>query len=230
MTATTGSRLQEAINEYWSDRAPSYDDYQQRAERRDVDREAWAGIWRRALPAAPAAVLDVGTGSGHVACLLARLGYDVTGIDLADGMLDRAREHAARLPNPPRIERGDAVAPDFPPESFDAVTGRYVLWTLRDPAGAADTWRRLLRPGGVVAMADSLWFPDGMNGLYGEGAEAGLPLAQGQRIQRYADALHEGGLADVQVHELREILDLDRRYGVAPGHDVQLQYLITGRR
>ncbi len=222
--------LQDAINDYWTERAPGYDDYQQRPERRDLDVAAWVQVWTDALPPAPADVLDVGTGSGHVAMLLADLGHRVTGIDLAEGMLDRAREHAARLANPPRILPGDAVAPDFAPASFDAVVGRYVMWTLRDPASAVAAWLRVLRPGGVVAMADSTWFVSGLDGdLYGERPAGTLPLADAATIEETAAVLEAGGLVDVRVTPLESILELDHRLGVAPGHDVQMQYLLTGR-
>jgi SAM-dependent methyltransferase len=228
---STDQHLQDTINDYWTDRAPAYDAYQQRPERRAADVEAWGRVWSAALPAAPASVLDVGTGSGHVACLLAGLGHDVTGIDLSGGMLDLARTHAARLENPPRILEGDAVAPDFAPASFDAVVGRYVTWTLRDPDAAVANWVRLLRPGGVVAMVDSTWFADGLDStLYGDRPEGDLPLADATSIEATADALRRGGLADVTVTPLESILELDRTFGVAPGHDVQMQYLITGRR
>lgn len=229
MTTTSAGRLQEAMNDYWTRRAPAYDDYQRRPERRDVDRAAWSTIWSKALPAAPARVLDVGTGSGHVAFLLAELGHDVTGIDLSAGMLARAREHAADHERAPRFARGDAVAPDPESGPFDAITGRYVLWTLRDPLAAVQRWRDLLRPGGVVAMADSLWFPDGFGDLYGAGEAMHLPLAEAESIERSAEAMRKGGLVDVEVRELHSILELDQVYGVAPGHKVQLQYLITGR-
>ena len=53
---------------------------------------------------------------------------------------------------------GDAVAPDFSPASFDVVTSRHLLWTLREPAGAMANWRELLRPGGRVVAVDGLWF------------------------------------------------------------------------
>lgn len=222
--------LQDVINEYWSDRAPAYDDYQQRADRRDRDAEVWARVWSEALPPSPCDVLDVGTGSGHVACLLATLGHRVTGIDLSEGMLDRAREHAAALANPPRIRTGDAVAPDFGPGTFDAVVGRYVMWTLRDPAAAVRNWVRLLRPGGVVAMADSTWFAGGLDSnLYGDRPEATLPLADAATIEETAAVLEGGGLVEVQVTPLTAVLELDRQHGVAPGHDVQMQYLVTGR-
>lgn len=223
--------LQQNINEYWTERAPAYDDYQQRSERRDADVAAWSRIWSAALPDAPADVLDVGTGSGHVAMLVAGLGHRVTGIDLADGMLERAREHAATHPNPPRILAGDAVAPDFAPASFDAVVGRYVMWTLRDPAAAVANWVRLLRPGGVVAMADSTWFTGGLDSeLYGDRPDATLPLADAQSIEETAEVLRGAGLADVRVAPLESVLELDRQHGVAPGHDVQLQWLVSGRR
>ncbi|WP_243059238.1 class I SAM-dependent methyltransferase [Nocardioides sp. SR21] len=222
--------LQHTINEYWTDRAPSYDAYQQRPERRELDRDVWQRVWATALPPATADVLDVGTGSGHVAFLLAGLGHRVTGIDLADGMLEIARERAERMPAGPRIEVGDAVAPDCAPESFDAVVGRYVMWTLRDPDVAVANWVRLLRPGGVVAMVDSTWFADGVGELYGDRPAGDLPLADARSIEETADTLRRAGLVDVRVVPLEEVLELDREHGVAPGHDVQLQYLVTGRR
>lgn len=222
--------LQDTINDYWTERAPSYDAYQQRTDRRDLDREAWTRVWMSALPPTPSDVPDVGTGSGHVALLPAGLGHRVTGIDLADGMLEIARDHATTLADPPHIMIGHAVAPDFPSASYDAVVGRYVMWTLRDPDAAVANWIELLRPNGVVAMVDSTWFTDGLSSLYGDRPDATLPLADADSIEETAATLRDGGLVDVEVTPLHEMLELDRQHGVAPGHDVQLQFLITGRK
>ena len=64
----------------------------------------------------------------------------------------------------------------------DAVTARYVLWTMREPDAALRAWRELLRPGGTLVIVDGLWFPDGLPdaGLPDPGlADAGLPDAAG---------------------------------------------------
>lgn len=228
-------RLQDAIDAYWTERAPDYDAYQQRPERRDLDLEVWGRAWSAVLPPAPADVLDVGTGSGHVARLLARLGHRVTGIDLSPGMLEVATAHAAAdraagLGAGPRFLRGDAVDPELPAASYDAVVGRYVMWTLRDPERAVARWVRLLRPGGVVAMADSTWFTDGgLGGLYGERPAGSLPLADARSIEEVRTTMERGGLVDVTVTALDEVFALDRSYGVAPGHRAQLQHLLVGR-
>jgi SAM-dependent methyltransferase len=219
--------VQDRINEYWTGRAPAYDDYQQRPERLAADRRVWSAVWARALPDAPADILDVGTGSGQVAHLLAGLGHRVTGIDLADGMLDRARAHGG----PAVFARGDAVAPDFPPASWDAVVSRYVMWTLREPRAAVANWIRLLRPGGTVAVADSTWFVNGQDSsFYDDRVHAALPLATATSINETAAVLSDAGLREVTVTPLTEVYELDRSHGVAPGHEVQMQYLITGRR
>ncbi len=138
MSQPTDQRLQDTINDYWTDRAPSYDAYQQRPERRDLDREAWGRVWASALPAAPAEVLDVGTGSGHVACLLAGLGHRVTGIDLAGGMLDLARTHAAGLDNPPRIYTDIAIEQLEGNRAFFEQDVPAAFTDVKDPALLAD--------------------------------------------------------------------------------------------
>lgn len=232
--------VQDRMNDYWSRRAPAYDAGQHRPEHRGRDRALWAEVWSAALPPAPADVLDLGCGSGYVTTLLAGLGHRVTGIDLADGMLEVAQQRVAELPattHPPRLLRGDMVAPDFPDDSFDVLAGRYVLWTLREPGAALAAWRRVLRPDGVLAMVDSTWFPDGLGshgsedftGSYDDRVRAALPLAEATSIEASAQALRDGGFRDVEVTPLTGLLELDRAHGAAPGHDVRLQFLLTAR-
>src|SRR5690606_16020765 len=106
---------QERWNAYWSRWAAEYDDHQLTRLAQPGERETWTRIWESALPSSAREVLDVGTGSGTVALLVAATGRDVTGIDLAGGMLERARAKAADHPHPPRFLPGDAVAPPFAP-------------------------------------------------------------------------------------------------------------------
>ncbi len=172
------STLQSSLDEYWSQRAASYDADQHRPERLEDDRRVWSRVWSAALPAAPAEVVDLGTGSGYVAWLLHDLGYEVTGVDSAPGMIARARSHRGSREGAPRFVLGDAVEPPCPDGSADAVTARYVLWTMRDPVGALRAWRRLLRPGGTLAIVDGLWFPDGLpSGSPGASRVDGQPPA-----------------------------------------------------
>ncbi|WFE21389.1 class I SAM-dependent methyltransferase [Solwaraspora sp. WMMD937] len=229
--------VQDRINAYWTGRAPGYDAYVQRPERFAVDQQAWSQVWAAALPPAPLDVLDVGTGTGQAAIVLAGLGHRVTGIDLSEGMLERARHHAAAMPGGPVIAYGDAVSPDFPAASFDAVTSRYLMWTLREPQVAVANWVRLLRPGGTVAVVDSTWFPDGLDNAsenfadhYDSTVRSALPLATAKSIDQTVAVLERAGLRDVTAVPLTSIYELDQRFGVAPDHELKLQYIVTGRR
>jgi 2-polyprenyl-3-methyl-5-hydroxy-6-metoxy-1,4-benzoquinol methylase len=77
-------------------------------------------------------ILDVGTGTGRAALLLAAAGAAVTGVDASEQMLAIARERARETGAPVAFQLGDAHALDFPSRSFDvAVSLRVLMHTPR---------------------------------------------------------------------------------------------------
>jgi ubiquinone/menaquinone biosynthesis C-methylase UbiE len=72
-------------------------------------------------------ILDVGTGTGRAALLLARGGANVTAVDASNEMLAIARRRATEEGAPVRFLVGDAHALDFPDRSFDAVVSLRVI-------------------------------------------------------------------------------------------------------
>ncbi|MCH7493845.1 class I SAM-dependent methyltransferase, partial [bacterium] len=115
--------------------------------------------WRRALadalePLDGKRVLDLATGTGDIALLLAARGAKVTATDLAVPMLDIARAKAASLGLAVRWEEGDARAPEG--EGYDAVTIAFGLRNLPDAMGALSRQARVLAPGGIWACLEAM--------------------------------------------------------------------------
>jgi SAM-dependent methyltransferase len=96
-----------------------------------------------------ARLLDVGAGRGAVAGPAAARGLAVTAIDAAPGMVARLRADFPGIV----AHRMDAHRFDLPDAAFDVVTAGFVLDLLPDPAAALAEMRRVLRPGGVVAVS-----------------------------------------------------------------------------
>ncbi len=98
------------------------------------------------LPAA-ARVLDVGTGPGHLPALLGRErpDLDLWGLDLAYGMISRARR---RHPGPCRWLVADAQALPFPDGVFDQTIASFSLHIWPDPAAGVKEMLRVLKPSG----------------------------------------------------------------------------------
>lgn len=152
---------QEHITAFWSMAAGEYEAHAGNVtEYGSPEYQHWLDALASVLPEPPSDVLDVATGTGYVALAAASLGHQVTAIDLAPAMLDELKAKAAARGLTVDARLGDAVAPDFAPASFDAVTSRHFLWTLREPATAMGNWRELLRPGGQLVAVDGFWFTD----------------------------------------------------------------------
>lgn len=107
-------------------------------------------------------VLDLGSGVGDVAMLVARLvapSGEVVGIERDSRSLDRARARVAEagLHNVSFIQSD--VSQITASEPFDAAVGRFILMWLPDPTSVLRQLSLLVRPGGVVAFQEPSWAP-----------------------------------------------------------------------
>jgi 2-polyprenyl-3-methyl-5-hydroxy-6-metoxy-1,4-benzoquinol methylase len=117
-------------------------------ERRAI---ALGWITEVALPQA-AHILEVGCGAGLLAAELARRGYIVTAIDSSEGMVERARSHAAEAGVEERLTVSvqDAHALPFATASYDLVIALGVIPWLHSPEAALTEMARVVKPDGFV--------------------------------------------------------------------------------
>jgi 2-polyprenyl-6-hydroxyphenyl methylase / 3-demethylubiquinone-9 3-methyltransferase len=103
---------------------------------------------------ADARVLDVGCGGGLLAESLARAGAQVTAIDLAPGMIEVARLHAAQsaLNIDYRVAAAEELA-RAAPAGFAVVTCMEMLEHVPAPAALLATLAQLVRPGGSLFIS-----------------------------------------------------------------------------
>jgi ubiquinone/menaquinone biosynthesis C-methylase UbiE len=118
-------------------------------------------VKRLALPT-DARVLDVATGTGNLAIPLAHSGAVITGMDIAPNLLAQARERAAAEGLNVQFDEGDAEQMSYADGTFDAVVTMFgAMFTPRPEIVAAEL-ARVLKPGGVLAMAN--WNPESITG------------------------------------------------------------------
>lgn len=160
---------------YWSDRAEGYS----RVNRDELD-SGQHRVWGEALAERIAAaypgrrneeitVLDIGTGPGFFAIILAERGYRVTAVDYTDSMLEKARLNAGIWRDRITFLKMNAEELQLPDRSFDVIVSRNVTWNLHDPVKAYSEWTRVLKEGGLLLNFDANWY----RYLYDEEARKG---------------------------------------------------------
>jgi ubiquinone/menaquinone biosynthesis C-methylase UbiE len=107
-------------------------------------------------PQADWRVLDVATGGGHVALTVARGVKYVVATDLTHGMLLAARQYISES-GALNVEYCGTAAEQlpFPDRIFDCVTCRIAPHHFVDVAAFVQETARVLRPGGILAVADN---------------------------------------------------------------------------
>jgi phosphatidylethanolamine/phosphatidyl-N-methylethanolamine N-methyltransferase len=105
-------------------------------------------------------VLEVGVGTGINATLYPH-DCAVTGIDLSDSMLEKARERVARkdIANVRLLEM-DAADLKFADGSFDIVYAPYLISVVPDPVAVAREMSRVCRPGGKIIFLNHFRSPN----------------------------------------------------------------------
>ena len=156
--------LKEEIHAYWTQRAEGYSEYNQQ-EMADARRSMWKNkllsLLEENFPGKnpeELKVLDVGTGPGFFALLLAEAGYQVTAADVTEEMLKEAKKNTGvfaekitwKLSDAQKLELGDC--------EFDVVFSRNVTWNLENPGQAYEEWVRVLKPGGLLCNFDADWY------------------------------------------------------------------------
>lgn len=100
-------------------------------------------VWRRG----PGKLLDVGCGTGDLAAVFGRHGWQAHGIEPSEQAAEHARAAGVT------VVTGTLADAPWPEAGFDAIVFNHSLEHIGDPAEALAQAARLLRPGGVLAIA-----------------------------------------------------------------------------
>jgi demethylmenaquinone methyltransferase/2-methoxy-6-polyprenyl-1,4-benzoquinol methylase len=148
VTVESGRLAPEAVRSMFDRISPVYD---------AMNRTMTMGLdqhWRRATVAAVVRsgdkVLDSCCGTGDLAVAALRAGATVTGLDFSERMLERARRKSSEI----EWVQGDAQHLPFEDASFDAATVGFGVRNLDDLERGLAELRRVLRPGGRMAILE----------------------------------------------------------------------------
>ncbi len=143
-------------------------------------------------------LLDVSSGRGTQAVYYTRnFGVTVVGVDLADDMIAAARERsaAAGLDDRVTFQKGDSQNLPFADACFDAVVNECAVGIPDDSQRVLDEMVRVVKPGGAVAIHESLWRRSLPEAEKVELAEryGTTPLA----AEEWKAMLHKAGVAEI---------------------------------
>jgi ubiquinone/menaquinone biosynthesis C-methylase UbiE len=163
----------ERIIKYWNDYAPQFDE-----AHATENLNNWRKMLKKFIGEGKKSVLDLGTGTGFLAKMAAELGYESSGVDLSQEMMDLGREAVKQKGLAVAFIEAPVEKLPFADNSFDALINCRLIWTLVEPKTAFTEWLRVLKKGGQVL--NFIRIKDGkdteIKEIYGEELDRSLPL------------------------------------------------------
>ncbi len=199
---------------------------------------ATLGLLEAASIAGDARILEVGCGTGRTACHLAKLGYQVTAVDIRADMLVKARHRAQQEEASVQFVEGNVERLPFEEGRFDVVLAESVT-LFADTPRALGEYTRVLAPGGrlydreMIALqpldrelarqvsdfygVGEVWTAKQWHAMLGQAGLRETALLQPGRLSDFdwqEEMAHPdlGGLADVSVYLDERIWELTRQY------------------
>jgi ubiquinone/menaquinone biosynthesis C-methylase UbiE len=246
--------LKEKISRNWDESAALFDQQYGHGLKSEYEKTAWVETLKELVGQDRRRILDVGTGTGFLALLLAELGYQCTGVDLSQEMLKQAQKKARQAGMKIDFSLGDAEKLPFDNGTFDVIINRHLLWTLTQPKAALKEWVRVLNPGGKVIIIDGIWNRAGVlsklrrllgnslvaliegrnpwkgHGRYEKAIQKKLPFMGGANPNDIRQLMESAGLTKVRIEPLNKVVEAQKkgmplRYRLIFNYQ---RYIVTG--
>lgn len=188
------------IREWWDNAEHDYDAIAAHGVHSEAEKKLWTEAITQLLGTGQKLrILDMGTGTGFLALLLADMGYDVTGADWAKNKLEKAKKKMEIARSSVNFVVEDAENLSFEADQFDAVVSRHLIWTLANPASAFKEWARVTKPGGKVLTDIPARHSHPGNHHFGGEIGKELPFYNGADPGELISMFEEAGLVNVSV-------------------------------
>jgi ubiquinone/menaquinone biosynthesis C-methylase UbiE len=152
--------LLDRIENYWDKRSDGYCQVNFE-ELNSFKRKTWTNLINEYAPKVEERklkVLDIGTGPGFFAIIMAACGYEVTAVDYTEAMLEKAKNNAGEYISNITFQKMDAHHLEFEDNTFDLLITRNLTWNLERPEEAYREWYRVLAKGGRLLNFDANWY------------------------------------------------------------------------
>ncbi|AKN31488.1 methyltransferase type 11 [Clostridium carboxidivorans P7] len=221
--------IKKEIASEWNIWAKGYDKQYSHGLKSEEEKVQWKVFLSEVIGKESKKILDVGTGTGFLALLLAELGHNCTGLDISEGMMEVARKKAKEAKLNINFGMGDAENLPCKDNTYDIVVNRHLLWTIPHPEKALSEWIRVLKPGGKLVIIDGDWFyknssyeiqkflgkilialtefrnPWNNDGDYSDSIKEKLPMIKDENARNVQELVRNTELSDVKVIPMEEV-------------------------
>ncbi|PKM73385.1 MAG: hypothetical protein CVU91_05520 [Firmicutes bacterium HGW-Firmicutes-16] len=214
----------QAIGDYWDKQSSTFD-----KEHDTEDISAWMNMLETMLGSDKSKnVLDLGTGTGFLANMTARLGYPTVGMDLSQDMMRYGVRHAAANGSSAMYMVGNALSLPLMDNTVDNIINARLIWTLISPDEMIAEWFRVLKPGGSLycfnRMEDGVGLKSSTTKPFMYDAadvDSGL-VVKNASMQELTDLLLRNGFEEVEIRRLPNL--------TCPEFDYQTWHVLVGKK